>query len=199
VSDPAWPDVQNWIRAAELPVTVLPANMDRRDVIFREVGVSLASALGAVIYETGGLLVDDGWLRILGAGNERLPRTARPDRNWVVIADDAVGGFFALLPPDGEVGYLAPDTLEWERLGVKYSAWFRWVLTKESSKFYRDYRAEDWRTMLAKLRPDQCFQILPPPWSKGPPYPERSWLAAPVLEIYLMTLDVQAQLREDQT
>ena len=33
------------------------------------------SPLGAVVYETGGILVDGGWLRILGSGNARLTRT----------------------------------------------------------------------------------------------------------------------------
>jgi hypothetical protein len=30
--------------------------------------------MGAIIYETGGLLVDNGWIRILGSGHKKLDR-----------------------------------------------------------------------------------------------------------------------------
>ena len=36
--------------------------------------------MGAVIFETGGILIDEGWLRILGSGHPRLPRSL-PDWN----------------------------------------------------------------------------------------------------------------------
>ena len=33
-----------------------------------------SSPMGAVIYETGGILIHHGWLRILGSGSFKLPR-----------------------------------------------------------------------------------------------------------------------------
>jgi hypothetical protein len=196
VTDPAWPDVLQWIKAATNTVELLPADQERRDDIRRAVGVSLESALGAVIHETGGILVDHGWLRILGSGSPRLPRVARPDRRWILIADDAVGGFFALHPPEGKVRYLAPDTLEWEDLGIGYSAWLRWCLSEDSARFSIDYRGVEWRRQVASLAPHQCFHIAPPPFTEGPPFPDRSWKAVPVSEIYEMTLDFQKQLEQ---
>jgi hypothetical protein len=80
---------------------------------------------------------------------------------------------------------------------MKYSAWLRWCLTAAIAKFYQDYRAANWREALQKLRQDQCYQILPPPWSEGPPYTERTWCPVPVHELYLMTLDFQTQLGGD--
>ncbi|WP_255490641.1 DUF2625 family protein [Dysgonomonas sp. 511] len=32
--------------------------------------------MGAIVYETGGLLIDDGWIRVLGAGSDRMKQTA---------------------------------------------------------------------------------------------------------------------------
>lgn len=136
------------------------------------IGVSLESALGAVIQETGGILVDQGWLRIRGSGSSKLPRVASPDQSWILVADDAVGGFFALHPPEGHVSYLAPDTLEWEPLGIGYSAWFRWALSDKLAVFYRDYRARGWEKRLQQLAPEQGFTIDPPPWAKGAAYSE---------------------------
>ena len=64
--------------------------------------------MGAIAHETGGLLVDDGWLRILGGAGHRMVGTLanwnglgpRPvctaNNGWWVIAHDAAGGVFAL-------------------------------------------------------------------------------------------------------
>jgi len=198
VSDPAWPDVQAWIREAKNSVDVLPPDAPRRDSIREKVGVSLESALGAVIHETGGLLVDQGWLRILGSGSPRIPRTALVDRQWILVGDDVVGGFFALHPPGGDVRYLAPDTLEWEGLGIRYSAWLRWCLSEQLGVFYQDYRAHGWEERIRSLEPERSFQILPPPWAEGPAFYERSWKSLPVEQLYELTLDLQTQLREDK-
>jgi hypothetical protein len=195
VSDAAWPDVQAWIREASNSVDLLPPDAGARDSIREKVGVSLESALGAVIHETGGILVDQGWLRILGSGCPRLPRVARVDRQWILIADDVVGGFFALHAPDGEVRYLAPDTLEWEMLGMRYSGWLRWALTENLGKYYQDYRAQGWEERIKTLQPHQSFHIAPPPFVAGPTFYERSWRGISISEIYEMTLDFQAQLR----
>jgi hypothetical protein len=61
------------------------------------------SPMGAIMYTTGGILADDGWIRILGSGSTRLPRSL-PDWNkgktfitygerapFLLVADDAIG------------------------------------------------------------------------------------------------------------
>jgi len=194
VTDPAWPDVLEWIKAARNTAEILPPDAAQRDEIRKVVGVSLESALGAVIHESGGILVDHGWLRLLGSGNAKIPRCARPDRKWILVGDDVVGGFFALHPPEGEVRYLAPDSLEWEAMGIKYSAWFRWCLTDALGKFYQDYRGSDWKERLQTLEPHQGFCIYPFPWAKGGPYPARTWKPVPMSELYELTLDFQKKL-----
>src|SRR5438105_2390913 len=79
-----------------------------------------------------GLFLDSGWLRVLGAGGH--PRFCRSLPAWnegrsegfYLIADDAVGGSFALnggaLGADrGKVYYYAPDALRWEACDFGYS------------------------------------------------------------------------------
>src|SRR4051812_46427735 len=90
--------------------------------IMVKIGPSVPGDSRAMLPSIGGILVDDGWLRILGGSHPRLPRDlARwnfPDgnptnarmRGAFLVADDAIGGFFAInagaLPgPQGHVFY----------------------------------------------------------------------------------------------
>ena len=86
-NDPAWPELQKWIAEAKNPVEVLPANQADKESNLFDLQVTTKSILGAIIYETGGLLVDSGWIRILGSGSgEKQPRsiTSWNDRKSVV-------------------------------------------------------------------------------------------------------------------
>lgn len=75
--DPAWPLVQSWIEAAHNEVAVLPAERALGEDTLRRLEVTDHSVLGAVALETGGILIDHGWLRLLGSGSEPL-RGASP-------------------------------------------------------------------------------------------------------------------------
>src|SRR5258705_10207720 len=65
--DPAWPLVQQWITDAKNMVEILPAPPNAADELEAS-QVTLRSPMGAMVYHTGGLLIDHGWLRILGGG-----------------------------------------------------------------------------------------------------------------------------------
>ena len=73
--DPAWPEVQEWIAGATNAVEVLPVNEADRDAALHAIQVTTRSPMGAIVFETGGLLIDHGWLRVLGSGHSRLPRS----------------------------------------------------------------------------------------------------------------------------
>src|SRR4029079_17681014 len=84
----------------EVPCEILAPSADRESVLLG-VQVTTHSTLGALAYETGGLLIDDGWLRCLGSGHPRLTRTlpawnAGRSQGFYLVGDDAAGGFFAL-------------------------------------------------------------------------------------------------------
>jgi hypothetical protein len=92
--------------------------------------------MGALCFESGGILVDSGFLRVLGAGcagiSQSIPQFAsemglnvgKPLSAFLVVAYDVIGGFFALNGGGidgvdrGHVAYFAPDTLAWESLDV---------------------------------------------------------------------------------
>jgi hypothetical protein len=199
--EPAWPLVQSWLRDAANPVEVLPASDPARAEALVATQVTVRSPMGAVIYETGGLLVDHGWLRVLGSGHPRLPRSLPAwnlGRSWsdpdgsppfLLVADDVVGGFFAvnggaLGEERGNVYYYAPDSLAWETLGAGYMDFLLWCLSGDLEAFYADYRWPGWQAEVQALGRDQGFSLYPPPCTAGPPYGERHRDVVPLDELY---------------
>ena len=73
-TDPAWPLIQEWLAEATNPVEILLRDPAAAEAELLKTQVSTRSVMGAVVYETGGILIDHGWLRILGSGSPRLPR-----------------------------------------------------------------------------------------------------------------------------
>jgi len=70
--DPMWPLLQQWIAESPRLVEVLP--VERREAITALIALQVTthSTLGALAWETGGILLDHGWLRILGAASDRM-------------------------------------------------------------------------------------------------------------------------------
>ena len=73
-ADPAWPLIQEWLAEAANPVEILPRDPAAAEAELVKTQVTTRSVMGAVVYETGGILINHGWLRILGSGSPRLPR-----------------------------------------------------------------------------------------------------------------------------
>ncbi len=200
--DPGWPLVQQWIVEATNPVEVLPHPDDAaREGALLDAQVSTRSPMGAVIYESGGMLVDHGWLRILGSGHSRLPRSlpgwnfkrsfsvSGPPPPFVLVADDVVGGFFAvdgggLGLERGKVCYFAPSSLAWESTHLGYSEFLVWSFCGDLAKYYEDLRWPGWQDEAREVRGDQAFSIYPFLSCSGPPIAERSRRAVSVAEIY---------------
>jgi hypothetical protein len=204
--EPAWPLVQSWLAEATNEFEVLPPSDPARAEALVATQVTTRSPMGAVIYETGGLLVDRGWLRVLGSGHPRLPRSLpgwnlgrswrEPDSSppFLLVADDVVGGFFALNggalgDEKGNVYYFAPDSLEWETMGAGYSDFLLWCFTGDLAKFYQDYRWPGWEAEVRALGGEHAFGIYPPPCTAGPPYGERHRGVLSLDELYRLYVD----------
>lgn len=211
-NDPGWPLIEAEIREAKNEVEVLPADTERARKALHAVQVTTRSYMGAIVYATGGILVDHGWLRILGSGSERMGRSladwnlgkgmsefGKPSP-FLVIADDAVGGFFLLngggLGPDpGMVYYLAPDTLEFESMKLKYSKFIHFCFHQDLDAFYGPLRFDGWQEEVAKLQPDQCLNFYPYLWSQEGADPNQcSRKAVPIEEQYWLNMDFRKQL-----
>ena len=204
--EPAWPLVQSWLREAANPVEALPPSDPGRAEALVATQVTTRSPMGAIIYETGGLLVDHGWLRVLGSGHPRLSRSlpgwnkgrTRMDREdlpaYALIADDVLGGFFALNGGDlpGEVRrvcYFAPDSLRWEAMEMGYTDFLRWCLSGDIARFYQDRRWPGWEAEVSRLGGDRAYSVAPPLFTQGPPVAERDRRAVPLVELYGLYVD----------
>jgi hypothetical protein len=180
---PAWPALQELIRRSSVPVTVLPVEREDGERTLYRLQVASSTTLGALALETGGMLVDSGWLRLLGggylgddgllvdlAGANELgdPEEDAPAPSVFTVAHDVLGGRFAVnngaLPGEpGKVCYWGPDTLEWTLLGITHTAFVEWALSGSLAQFYQDLRWPDWADEVKGLPPDQglaCYPFL---------------------------------------
>ena len=204
--DPAFPLIKQWASEADLPVELLPPSAGRDDVLL-SLQVSTRSPLGAIAYETGGILVDDGWLRILGSGHGKLGRDiaawnkGKAD-GFLLVADDVLGGFFAInggaLGDDqGKLYYLAPETLEWEALEIGYTAFVEWAFTSQLRQFYgRQPGDADGFDELPELplSGELCLNFYPFLWTQEGSLKTSARRAIAVQEQWALNLDLQQKL-----
>ena len=211
--DPAWPLIRKWVDSAKNKVEVLEADPVRAKEALYQSQTSTYSTLGSVIYSTGGILVDQGWIRILGSGHTRLNRSVA---NWnkgktiqdygdkagyLLIADDAVGGFFAInyggLGKDlKNVYYLAPNSLNWESLGAGYGEFILFCFDSDLNKFYEGLRWKSWDKFISKLDGNQVYSFYPYLWSaEGKDINKVSKKLIPVEEQYLFNLSAKKEMK----
>ena len=211
-TDPGWPVFQEILASATNPVEVLPRDTAKaNDAVFK-MQFSTKTTMASVAYMTGGVLVDSGWIRILGSGSPRLPRSL-PDWNkgksirefgdragFYLVADDVMGGFFAMnwgaLGDElGKVYYLAPDDLKWASTGQNYAEFLVFCFTGDLKKFYEGYHWAGWQKEANTVGGDKAFHFMPPLWSKeGKDIDKDSRSAVPVEELYNYALSAQKQL-----
>lgn len=194
----ALPLVQSWVAEARTSCEILPPSERSGDVLHR-LQVTTRSPMGAVAHGTGGLLIDGGWLRVLGSGHPRLTRdiaswNSGRSNGFLLIADDAVGGFFAIngggLGADaGALYYRAPDTLEWEPLELSYTDFLRWALGGGLEEFYEGLRWPGWQTDAQALAGDQGFSFYPFLWTREGSPSTSSRKAVDVAELYAMNVE----------
>jgi hypothetical protein len=215
-TDPGWILVEEWIKTAKNKVEVLPVDTSKARNALYKAQVTTRSPMGAVIYMTGGLLIDDGWIRILGSGSSKINRTL-PDWNkgksfkefgenpsFLLIADDAIGGIYLLngggLGTDlGKVYYFSPDNLEYEPLGLSYTEFLHFCFDNDLDKFYEGSRWTNWRDEVSKLSGDDVFSFYPFLWAEeGKDINKNSRKAIPVEEQYNLNLDMRKQLGLDR-
>lgn len=209
-SDTGWEVVRELLPKATNRVEVLPRDSARACNAVYQSQLAVQTTLGAVEYMTGGILIDGGWIRIIGSGSPRLPRSL-PEWNkgksvsaygheagFYLVADDVLGGFFALnwggldSKDLGKVFYLAPDDLRWESLGVNYGAFLQFCFTDDLEKFYKGLRWKNWHQQVDTLSGDRAFHIMPPLWStEGKNIEKDERHAVPVEELYFYMLNLQ--------
>ena len=184
-----WALVEEWLAAATNEVEVLESEIDDSEEALVMLQVSTEAPLGAIVYESGGILIDGGWIRLYGGSCDKLKRSL-PAWNqgrslqvhgehppFLLIGEDVLGGVYAInstgLGDDyGNVYYYAFDTREWEPLDMPYSEFVWWTFTGDIQEYYSDYRWKGWKKDLAKISADEVFAF-DPPFSVDGPGPEQ--------------------------
>lgn len=210
--DPAMPMIRGWLAASSraAAIELLPCEPAHGAIALEALQVTTRSALGSIAYETGGVLVDHGWLRVLGAGHARLARTVagwnglpcEPGDAYLpgamFVADDVLGGLYAvdvgaLGAAHGNVAYFAPDSLRWEDTGLGYTDWLRWALTGDLETFYAGTRWPGWEAEVSSLPGTDAYSIQPFLWLEGAPAPERDRRAVTIRELRDLHLSLARQ------
>jgi Protein of unknown function DUF2625 len=221
VDQPAWPELQVMLTAGAVSLKVLPAEPSEARRTLVQLQVTTRSVLGALALNCGGLVVDEGWVRVFGGGSaqgaDSLPSLAQVnlfpadfDPEWhaatsLVVGHDVLGGVFALNGRDpamagrpgmaGQMTYFAPDRMQWEPLEISHSAWVSWLLSGRLKKFYEGLRWPGWREETAALSLSHGIAVYPLLWSKEAQenLPATSRAAVPMREILGVAADFTRQ------
>ncbi|GIE32553.1 hypothetical protein Ait01nite_055980 [Actinoplanes italicus] len=185
-----WPALTDVLLRSFAAPRFLPVLRDQARASLLQLDVAVASPLGAIALNSGGILLYDGWLRIFGGSP--CPEVGLPgigqinafptllDRTWaptrgLVVAHDVLGGVFALngLRPGGtrpgvpgEMIYFDPTSLHWTRMEMSHGEWLTWCVSGDLPHFYDGLLWPDWRTDVSALRADQGIAVSPSLWSE---------------------------------
>ncbi|WP_211322235.1 DUF2625 family protein [Sphingobacterium faecium] len=169
-----WGLVKSWMKDSKNNFEILPKNPKRADEELLRLQISTKSPVAAIVFETGGILIDHGWLRILGSGSNKLNRgimewnkgktysNEGEKGGFLLIADDVIGGYFAInageLGEDiGQIYYFAPHTSSWESLSCGYSDFINWSLNGDLDLFYQAYKWESWKDDMANVNGSDVY------------------------------------------
>ncbi len=212
--DSAWNLTEEAIKSADNEVVVLERDRPQAEEALVDLQMSDKATLGAVVLNTGGILVDRGWLRLLGSGHSLI---AGDIRSWnglgpnpetlkfkpegcVIVAYDIAGGFFAINngafdDHSPNVYYFAPDTLEWEDTEKGYTDFLHWALNGDLEQYYATFRWNGWEKDASALGGGQAMMIYPFLWSEeGRDVNKADRNPVPVAELWDLQQDMSKQL-----
>lgn len=208
VEDPAWPAILALVKKART-ATILDIDPERARQVLVSLQVTARSYLGALALNTGGILADRGWFRLLGGGSDTLADLATVNHlneatdsppPFLVVGFDALGGRFAvdgggLGIGAGEVCYFGPDTLSWGGLGGGHAEFVTAAITGKLSQSFAPLRWPGWQDEVAALRPDQGLAVWPPPFSaEGQDVATAIRRPVPIRELFAFYDDAARQL-----
>lgn len=205
----AWPNLMETIGASPVPVQVLEVDASDARRTLHTLQVTVASTLGALAYYCGGILVDHGWVRLLGGGMSKfqsisvangLAKPSGSPPGHLLVGFDVLGGSFAidggsLGASPGEVCYWAPDSLAWDGLELGHGGFVRAFLGGATTAFYESVRWPGWEMEVSRLAPDEGLSLMPPPFAaEGADLSTVSRRTVPFTELQAFYDDVAAQL-----
>ncbi|MCY9584689.1 DUF2625 domain-containing protein [Paenibacillus alvei] len=201
VNEQTWKEILQLFENGNNRINVLSADPVRGKNTGAILQVSERSYIGAIARHSGGVLVDGGWIKLLGSGNDAVfgdllswngfgdDIGIMPLHGACMIAYDLAGGFFALnggcFESEGNhVYYFAPDTLEWENTELLYSDFCEWLANGDLALFYRTFRWNGWEKDIAALKRNEAISYFPPLWTEEGSAEHSSRKAVPVADLW---------------
>ena len=178
-----WELIEQWKSTATNKIEFLPRDSQRADSSLFQMQLTTSSPIAAMVYGCGGVLVDNGWIRILGSGcnqiNRSLPEWNNGKSNFLkgdgssflLVADDALGGFFAVNTGGineydiGKVFYFGPNNLKWVTTGLGYNEFIVFCFSGDLEKFYKGFRWKSWQNDVGKLSTNEVISCYPLLWT----------------------------------
>jgi Protein of unknown function DUF2625 len=201
---PGWDDVMSIIGSSINEYKILPVEDSAKAVEnLYDLQISTRQHLGAIIYKTGGIVVDHGWIRIFGSGSVLLNRNIvdysidkgltpgidKP-KGMAIIADDVLGGFYAINYGDlgvdiNSVYYFGADGLSYERMNMTYREFLVFCFNTKLDNWYDGYRWNNWQKEIPETNYNQSLDAKPrlydPKFTDLETMP-KNWM--PVLQLY---------------
>ena len=177
-SKSAWGTISQWIERARNHCEVIKKDQSSAERELFTMQMPTSSPMGAVIYETGGILIHHGWLRILGSGSFKLPRglmdwnfsksfnQSGDKPKYLLVADDVIGGYFALNGGSlgdnlGKIYYFSPKDLTWHDLNFTYTDFLAWALNGDIEAFYQNLFWQNWQEDVKQLDGNHMIVFTP--------------------------------------
>ncbi len=173
-----WPAIADAAAAAGERVTVLPCDPAAARACLDALHETTSTTLGAIAHGCGGMLIDHGWLRILGSGHPRLTRAlgaynaelGLSVHEMLIVGDDPVGGMYVLdrgaLGRRDHVFYFWPDLPQWRDLEMDLADLVLWAFAGDLAGHYERERWPGWERDLATLAGDQAWIPSDWPWTR---------------------------------
>lgn len=156
-------------------IKIFKPNKEYANSLLSRLPTQKEPVLATIFSETGGILLHNNWLRILGSGSKDFSRDLISWNNGklekaILIADDVIGGYFAinLGKFDGEIGhiyYFAHDSLTWQNLNITYAEFFMWALSDAVDLFYKKFRWNDWHKNAKDVEANEGISLYPFLWT----------------------------------
>lgn len=180
--DPGIDLLREWAgRPDANPTTFLDRDPDLAERTLVYLAVSTRSILGAIVFETGGISIAGGLIRLWGSGSLRsllqsnqvaAAAAGRELPGILFVGDDALGGLFAInggcfgTQDLGDVFYLPADEERWTSLEVGHSDFVAWCITGNLEHLYGDTTSA--ARMLSEATPafDRVLASFPFAWTQ---------------------------------
>lgn len=200
VPDPAWEAIR-YLADQNPSTTVVDSNPKQNHEVLWRLQVTARSFLGAMALNSGGVLADHGWFRLLGGGSPHLadlaaanglgePKDDAVQPPCLLVGYDALGGRFAidggaLGVGAGEVCFFGPDSLAWEGLGGGHADFVSAAISGQLADTFSALRWSGWQEEVGRLLPDQGLAAYPPPFSReGQEIGAASRRTVPIQELF---------------